>query len=100
MKESETEFDNRMAQISCKMKELYDSNKMYFSHEDELKLLEIKQSFLNQLIFWMEQECPIEEKHQRIEWEYWNLFNALVETINNNVENCEEIKEEADDFPF
>ena len=100
MRESETEFDNRMAQISCKMKELHDSNKMYFSHEDELNLLQIKQSFLNQLIFWMEQECPIEEKHKRIEWEYWNLFNILVEIINNNVDACEEIIEEADDFPF
>jgi uncharacterized protein (DUF952 family) len=80
--ESEAEFDERMGGIRRATKELLDDTAMFFGHDEDLILLNLKQTFLQELLFWTESDASQEEKHMRIEWEYWNLFNKIVDLIN------------------
>ncbi len=93
------DFELRMEKVRDAMKELIDDHKMYFGHDDEISLLEIKKAFVEQLIFWIEAEVEEEERQIRIEWEYWNLFDKVVDIINNNVEAFTE-EEDEPTFPF
>ena len=94
------DFELRMEKVRDAMKELIDDHRMYFGHDDEINLLEIKKVFCEQLIFWIEAEVEEEERQIRIEWEYWNLFDKVVNIINDNVEAFTEEEDQGDSFPF
>ncbi len=96
---NKNDFELKMEKVRLALKELVDNHKMYFGHEDEINLLQIKQDFIEQLMFWIEADVEEEERQIRIEWEYWNLFDKVVEVINENVEACNE-EESGETFPF
>ena len=92
--ESEIEFDQRMGRIRVATRELLEDTAMLFGHEEDLNLLNLKHTFIKQLTFWTESNATQEEKQKRIEWEYWDLFNKIVDLVNNNDTGYEEEKEE------
>ncbi len=96
---NKNDFELKMEKVRLALKELVDNHKMYFGHEDEINLLQIKQDFIEQLMFWIEADVEEEERQIRIEWEYWNFFDKVVEVINENVEACNE-EESGETFPF
>ena len=85
------DFWNRMEKVSQVMTSLENEHKRDFSHDEELKLINYKENFVKSCIFYNDAEITTEEKIKRITWEYNNMFDRLVEIIDNNVEEWEDV---------
>ena len=84
------DFWARMEGVSQIMSDLEKEHKRYFGIEEEKQLLNYKENFVKSCLFWNDaNNVSDEEKMSRIKWEYNNMFDKLVELINNNVEEWE-----------
>tara|TARA_Y100000592_G_C5475531_1_gene322056 strand:- start:3596 stop:3949 length:354 start_codon:yes stop_codon:yes gene_type:complete len=83
------EFWDRMEGVSQVMTDLENEHKRFFSIDEEIKLLNYKENFVKSVLFWSESSASDEEKTDRIRWEYNNMFDNLVQIIDNNVEEWE-----------
>lgn len=89
------DFWERMQSVSEIMTTLEEENKKYFSNEEQTTLLSYKENFVKSCLFWAEAEgVTDEEKMSRVRWEYNNMFDALTDLINNNVDEYERNKDE------
>lgn len=89
------DFWERMQSVSEIMTTLEEENKRYFSNEEQTTLLSYKKNFVESCLFWAEAEgVTDEEKMSRVRWEYNNMFDALTDLINNNVDEYERNKDE------
>jgi hypothetical protein len=68
------------------MEKMENEHKPWFSIEENTELENKKEDFANNVIFWIDSNCNKEEKLERIKWEYNNMFDFLVNLINNNVD--------------
>lgn len=84
------QFVMNLESFAKTMEELENEHKAWFSIEESTELENKKTDFANNVIFWIDSNCNKEEKVERIKWEYNNMFDYLVQTINNNVDNHEE----------
>lgn len=80
------EFVMNLDSFANTMEKLENEHKAWFSIEDNIELENKKEDFANNVIFWIDSNCSKEEKVERIKWEYNNMFDFLVEIINNNVD--------------
>lgn len=87
-------FLQSLEAFSAKMTEIENQHKQYFSIEESELLENKKKEFANNVIFWCDADAPEEEKKKRIKWEYSNIFDTLVEIINNNVDTYENLDNE------
>jgi len=84
------DFWARMEGVSQIMSDLEKEHKRYFGIEEEKQLLNYKENFIKSCLFWNDaNNVSDEERMSRIKWEYNNMFDNLVELINNNVEEWE-----------
>jgi uncharacterized UPF0160 family protein len=83
-------FVNNLESFANTMENLENEHKEWFSIEESKELENKKTDFANNVIFWIDAKCNEKEKVERIKWEYSNMFDYLVQTINNNVDNHEE----------
>lgn len=83
-------FVNNLESFANTMEKLESEHKAWFSIEENKELENKKTDFANNVIFWIDSDCNEKEKVERIKWEYNNMFDYLVQTINNNVDNHEE----------
>jgi hypothetical protein len=89
------DFWERMQSVSEIMTTLEEENKRYFSNEEQTTLLSYKKNFVESCLFWAEAEGVTDkEKMSRVRWEYNNMFDALTDLINNNVDEYERNKDE------
>ena len=87
------EFWDRMQGVSNIMTELEQEHKPYFSLEEEKELLDWKENFIKSCLFWRDSNIDNIEKENRIRWEYNNMFDKLVEIINNNVDEYDKAQD-------
>ena len=80
------EFVNSLEGFANNMEKLENEHKAWFSIEENIELENKKEDFANNVIFWIDSNCNKEEKVERIKWEYNNMFDFLVQLINNNVD--------------
>ena len=80
------EFCKGLEDFANNMEKLEKEHKIWFSIEDNIELENKKEDFANNVIFWIDSNCSKEEKVERIKWEYNNMFDFLVQLINNNVD--------------
>lgn len=80
------EFCKGLEDFANNMEKLENEHKIWFSIEENKELENKKEDFANNVIFWIDSNCSKEEKVERIKWEYNNMFDFLVQLINNNVE--------------
>ena len=92
------EFWGRMQKVSEVMTSLEQEHKKYFSNEEDMKLLDHKQNFVKSCIFWNDSNASKEEKMSRISWEYNDMFDKLVQIIDNNVEEWDDAGKYEDDY--
>ena len=81
-----TDFVNNLETFADTMEKLENEHKAWFSIEENKELENKKEDFANNVIFWIDSNCSKEEKVERIKWEYNNMFDFLVNLINNNVD--------------
>jgi len=79
-------FVNSLESFANNMEKLENEHKAWFSIEENVELENKKEDFANNVIFWIDSNCNKEEKVERIKWEYNNMFDFLVQLINNNVD--------------
>jgi aspartate-semialdehyde dehydrogenase len=79
-------FVNSLEDFANNMEKLENEHKAWFSIEENIELENKKEDFANNVIFWIDSNCTKEEKVERIKWEYNNMFDFLVNIINNNVD--------------
>ena len=80
------EFCKGLEDFASNMEKLENEHKAWFSIEENTELENKKEDFANNVIFWIDSNCSKEEKVERIKWEYNNMFDFLVQLINNNVD--------------
>jgi len=80
------EFCKGLEDFANNMEKLENEHKAWFSIEENTELENKKEDFANNVIFWIDSNCSKEEKVERIKWEYNNMFDFLVQIINNNVD--------------
>jgi len=83
------EFVNSLERFANHMEKMENEHKPWFSIEENIELENKKEDFANNVIFWIDSNCSKEEKVERIKWEYNNMFDFLVQIINNNVDKYE-----------
>jgi len=83
------EFCKGLEGFANNMEKLENEHKIWFSIEENKELENKKEDFANNVIFWIDSTCSKEEKVERIKWEYNNMFDFLVQIINNNVDKYE-----------
>jgi len=81
-----SDFVNNLERLGDTMEKLENEHKAWFSIEENTELENKKEDFANNVIFWIDSNCNKEEKVERIKWEYNNMFDFLVQLINNNVD--------------
>ena len=94
------DFWDRMQGVSEVMTNLENEHKKWFSHEEELKLLEYKQNFIKSVLFWEKNAMSEEEKEQRIGWEYGNMFMYLANMIDSNVDEYNQIEDDEEEEEY
>lgn len=80
------EFVTNLETFANTMEKMENEHKPWFSIEENTELENKKEDFANNVIFWIDSNCNKEEKLERIKWEYNNMFDFLVNLINNNVD--------------
>ena len=84
------DFWNRMEKVSQVMTDLEAEHQRFFSEDEKIQLLEYKKNFVESIIFWTESNnTSVEERTNRIRWEYNNMFDLLCRLIDKNVEDWE-----------
>lgn len=88
-------ISKQLEEFQDKMDEIESEHEHYFTEKEKEYLQNKKEEFANNVIFWCNANVPEAEAIARIKWEYNNIFDILVEVINNNVDEYnEEINKE------
>ena len=93
----DNDFWGKMENVSQIMSELEEEHKKFFSTDEQIQLLNYKHNFIESCLFWNEANITREECEKRIRWEYNNMFDKLVEIIDNNVEEWVKLDDNKND---